>query len=62
MEPKPGVYTTEFWLTLMNKAAGIGVLLIGVWRRDVETMVLGAGLAGLSVGTYNMSRGMAKKH
>jgi len=58
---KRGLDTTEFWKTTLNTIilAGTGIFLI-VKGHLSEGVGLLLGVAGLN-GTYNISRGLAKK-
>jgi hypothetical protein len=58
---KPGVKSTEFWLTVVNTAAG--TLMASGAVADVGNVEQTVGLLGatLSAGGYSLSRGLAKK-
>ena len=51
---KPGVKTSEFWLTAAAQV--VAAVLIALGHAE-----LGAALVAVSGGTYNVSRGAAKK-
>lgn len=50
-----GVFTTEFWLTITTLIAASILAALGTISPE-----LWAGVAGLSGGTYSISRGLAK--
>jgi len=56
---KPGVKSTEFWITILITILGAGLALMpeGHWSHGVAGAVMAA-LAGLG---YNVSRGLAKR-
>ncbi len=64
MDPKPGVKTTEFWLTVVCQ---IVALVLPLAQAQVEgkatlaAIVAAALLAGLSTAAYTLSRALAKK-
>jgi len=60
-ETKPGTKTTEFWKSIIIEAAGLAIIVYGVINKDTNTIAIGAGLAGVSVAGYTLSRGIAKK-
>lgn len=53
MEPKSGVYTTEFWLTLAGIAAGVALVVAG--HPEIGGTILATAIPG-----YALSRGKAK--
>jgi hypothetical protein len=57
-ETKPGIFTTEFWLTSIGFVAGVVQEAVGVFNiHDVTVMKVQAFI----VGVYAVSRGLAKQ-
>jgi hypothetical protein len=59
VETKPGIYTTEFWITLFTVSSQF-VNLFGLW--DYMPNNASAILAAIIGGAYTVSRGIAKSH
>lgn len=58
---KPGYQTTEFWLTVVSKAFGLALIIIGVRNNEQNLTALGtAMISGGAIG-YGVSRGLAKR-
>ncbi len=57
---KPGIKTTEFWLSLAAGLAGIGLIVYGVVSEDSHAVTVGGGLAAFAGVGYSASRGLAK--
>jgi len=57
METKPGIYTTEFWFTLIT-ALGVLVNWAGLW--DWASNWHGGIVGAIVLAAYNYARGQAK--
>lgn len=57
METKPGVYTTEFWVTIFANILGV-VNLTGVW--DFTSNKYAVLFMAIISGLYTVGRGLAK--
>ena len=60
-QTKPGYKTTEFWVTMVTLAVGLGLLAYGVVSGNNTAVAVGAGLSGVQSAGYSASRGLAKK-
>lgn len=58
---KEGVKTSEFWVTVITKVVGLGVISYGMWKQNDGALALGGIIVGVASGTYSLSRGLAKK-
>ena len=57
---KPGVATTEFWLSLANKVLGLLLVVYGLKENKEVLVYVGASLAGVSSVVYTYVRGQVK--
>lgn len=58
--PKPGVKSTEFWLTIITTVFGLALLAYGVVSGNDTALVVGGGIAGIPIAGYSIGRGNAK--
>lgn len=60
MEPSPGYKTTEFWQSMMPMIFGFMVAAFGIYNDDLDIILVGAGMAGVSNGVYSGTRALVK--
>lgn len=59
-EIKPGVKTSEFWITILNNVVGLGLLVYGLVADNDTAATIGASLSGLTTSAYTLARSKAK--
>lgn len=59
-EVKPGVKTTEFWITIVTAVIGMALLTYGVVTGKEIAIIIGGSMAGVPVAGYSVSRGSVK--
>jgi len=58
---KPGVKTTEFWKSIAVHLVALMVIAFGIFKGSDGLVGFGSILMGLTQGSYNIGRSMAKK-
>lgn len=64
-ETKPGITTTEFWMTLATAAVGLFLIVFPIVTAgedgiNWEVLAIGAGMVGISIPTYAIGRSKVK--
>lgn len=59
-EVKPGIKSTEFWMTVGLLAVGVGMLIWGAVSGKDSLVQTGIGLMGAAGVAYPVARGLAK--
>lgn len=60
-EPKSGIKTSEFWLTMIPTVLGAIIAITGLMNNDTELLNTGAALSGVPVTVYTGVRGFIKR-
>jgi len=58
--PKPGIYTTEFWITLLTNVVGVIALLHPGFNVSAAQQIIPAAAAAFTTVTYTISRMFVK--
>jgi hypothetical protein len=58
-ETKPGIYTTEFWATVIGVVLGIVQQALGPFNVGDRTVLI---MQAVLLGAYNVSRGLSKSN
>lgn len=58
---KPGVKTTEFYLSALAMVLGVVLIVLGVLKTNERLIEIGAILSGVSNVSYGIARGLAKR-
>ncbi len=53
--------TSEFRLTIVGAAAGLALVVLGLWNDNDALVQTGVTIVGIATGTYAISRGRAKR-
>lgn len=61
VDTKPGIRTTEFWLTIAAGVAGIGLTVWGAVSDNTEALIIGGSLLTISFPAYTFTRGLSKR-